>query len=61
MVTQNYPQQLVFHVDVRNGFTNIQDFTLREHMLERVYTEAIKLEFNIVIGRSDFGNSWYYF
>ncbi|XP_058783295.1 uncharacterized protein LOC131657971 [Vicia villosa] len=41
--------------DVRKQFTNEREFAVREHMLQWIRTEASKLGFNIVIGRSDKG------
>ena len=42
-------------VDVREQFVNRDEFVLREDMLQWIRTEATKLGFGVVIGRSDNG------
>lgn len=43
-------------VDVGNQFTNGQEFEFRDHMFQWIRTEASKLGFVVVIGRSDNGS-----
>ena len=42
-------------VDVREQFENIEEFELREDMLQWICIEATKLGFGVVIGSSDNG------
>lgn len=48
-------RSVVVELDVREQFTNKQEFIVCEHMLQLVYMEARKLVFGVVIGRSDNG------
>ncbi|XP_050915922.1 uncharacterized protein LOC127131021 [Lathyrus oleraceus] len=43
-------------VDVGNQFQNEEEFEFRDHVLQRIHTEASKLRFSMVIRRSDNGS-----
>src|SRR3954471_20163409 len=57
----NFPvndvKSMIDAVDVRQQFTNDRSFACREQLLDWVRSEASKLGFDIVILRSDNGNS----
>lgn len=42
---------VIVEVDVLEQFTNSQEFTVCEHMLQWTRVEAEKLQFGVVIGR----------
>lgn len=46
---------VVVEIDVGQYFRNEQLFTAREHMLHWVHMKAVKLRFDIIIGRPDNG------
>ncbi|XP_050895723.1 uncharacterized protein LOC127102396 [Lathyrus oleraceus] len=50
-------QPVVVEIDIGQHFRNEQLFTTREHMLEWARVEVSKLEFGIVIGRSNNGSN----
>ncbi|XP_050920515.1 uncharacterized protein LOC127138165 [Lathyrus oleraceus] len=47
---------VVKEVDIGNQFKNEQEIALHDHMLQQIRTKAFKLEFGVVIGRSDNGS-----
>lgn len=42
-------------INVGNRFKNEQEFEFRDHILQWIHTDASKMEFGVVIGRSDNG------
>src|ERR1051325_4059254 len=49
------PPLVIKAVDVREHFENIEEFELRDDMLQWIRLEATRLRFGIVIARSDNG------
>lgn len=56
-VSPKVKRDVVKKVYVGNYFTNEQDFEVRNHMLKCIHTEASKLRFCVLIGRSDNGSN----
>lgn len=46
-------RSVVVEVEVREQFKSKHEFVEHEHMLQWICMEAVKLEFNVLIGRSD--------
>ncbi|XP_050890066.1 uncharacterized protein LOC127095415 [Lathyrus oleraceus] len=56
VVSQNVQGVVVKRIDVDNQFKSEQKFESRDQMLQWIRMEASKLEFSVVIGRSDNGS-----
>ncbi|XP_050908713.1 uncharacterized protein LOC127122416 [Lathyrus oleraceus] len=57
VISPNVQGVVVKVVDVGNKFKNGQEFEFRDQMLQWIHMEASKLEFGVVIGRSDNGSN----